>query len=89
MFKKTLLTVLLFSILLESSPAEESNYFFVEDEQSPIVQCDEAYNDCAEKCGESLPNKCIEKCQLNADQCYNNALSESEAEEESALADME
>lgn len=89
MFKKTLLTVLLFSKLLESSPAEEPKNFFDEDEQSPIVLCDEAYNDCAEKCGESMPNKCLEQCQITADQCYKNIMSENEDEDESAEADME
>jgi len=89
MFKKTLLTISLFSILLVFSNAEESEYMHEVEELSPIIQCDEKYNECAEKCGDSSPNACIKQCQFAADQCYNNALSDTDDESESTETDVE
>lgn len=88
MFKKTLLAILLFSILLVSSKAEDTEGMYEMEELSPIIQCDEQYNDCAEKCVEpTTSNACIEQCQLTADQCYNNVLSDTDDESESTVSD--
>jgi len=89
MFKKTLLSVLLCSLILGSSVAEESNNTFETEENSPIKQCDEQYTQCAQLCGDTIPNACLEQCQILADQCYNNVLSENEEESESAEDDVE
>ena len=90
MFKKTLLALLLFSILLVSSKAEETEGMYEMEELSPIIQCDEQHNDCAEKCGDpTTPNACIEQCQLTADQCYNDVLSDTDDESESTESDVE
>ena len=89
MFKKTLLAILLFSILLVSSKAEETEGMYEMEELSPIIQCDEQYNECAEKCVDSTTNTCIEQCQLRADQCYNNVLSDTDDESESTESDVE
>ncbi|HEY9128397.1 MAG TPA: hypothetical protein VIN02_01040 [Sulfurovum sp.] len=90
MFKKTLLSVLLSSLMLGSSMAEESNNSLEAEEISPIKQCDEQYTKCADVCGDySLPNPCLEQCQKLADQCYNNVLSENEEESESAEDEVE
>ena len=80
MFKKAFLTALLFSMLTVSSIAEETPNMAEIEELSPIAQCDEQYNACAEKCGDSFPNACIAQCQELADQCYDYAVSETDDE---------
>ncbi len=80
---------MLFSILSVSSTAEETENIYETEELSPIVQCDEQYNECAEKCGETTHNACIEECQITVDQCYNNALSDTDDESESKESDLE
>ena len=78
MFKKSFLTALLFSMLTVSSMAEETQNTAGIEELSPIFQCDEEYNICEEKCGDSFPNTCIEQCQIHIDQCYANAYEETD-----------
>ena len=82
MLKKALLVVLVFSMIMDHSIAEESENGFEVEELSPIIKCDEQYNECAEKCEDSILNTCIGKCKAVADECYNNVLSETESEEE-------
>lgn len=89
MFKKTLLAFLLFSIILVSSDAEEAENVHEVEEVSSIIQCDEQFNECAEECGESSPNKCIEQCQLTAKQCYNNVLCETDNVSDTTESDIE
>lgn len=81
MFKKTLLVAFLFAMITGCSIREETKNSFEVDELSPIAQCDEQYNECAEKCGDSFPNTCSEQCKVIADQCYAIVLSETEDKE--------
>ena len=70
-------------MIISFSTAEMTSYLYEIDEPSPIVVCDEQYNECAEKCEESLPNVCVEQCQQIADQCYHTVLSETDDEKDS------
>jgi hypothetical protein len=82
MFKKTLLVAFLFTMITECTMAEVTKKLSEPDELSPIALCDEQYNECAEKCEDSLPNKCLEQCKAIADQCYATVISENEDENE-------
>lgn len=77
MFKKTLLAVLLLTILAACSIAEETETM-LEEELSPLVQCDERHNECAEKCGDPASESCLAQCQAVVDKCYAIRLSEVE-----------
>ena len=78
MFKKSFLTALLFSVLTISSLAEEAPNMDEIEELSPIAKCDEQYDKCIEKCGDSSPDECVDKCTEIADKCYDVYLSETD-----------
>jgi len=62
MFKKTFFTALLFSLLTGSLLAVEY--------EEPILECDEKFDKCAEKCGENSPDACFDQCEAASDHCY-------------------
>ena len=61
MFKKTFLSVLFITVLSGSLMAVEY--------AEPIVECDEKFDQCAEKCGDNAPDSCFEKCEAASEQC--------------------
>ena len=62
MFKKYFFTALLFSILTGSLIAEEF--------EEPILECDEKFDKCAEKCGDDSPDSCFDQCEEKSNHCY-------------------
>lgn len=36
----------------------------------PILECDEKFDACAEKCGENSPDSCYDKCEATSEKCY-------------------
>ena len=64
MFKKTFLTALLCSMMAGS--------LFAVEYAEPIVECDEKFDKCAEKCGDDAPDSCFDKCDEESANCYKN-----------------
>lgn len=62
MFKKYFFTALLFSMLTGSLIATEY--------AEPILECDEQFDKCAEKCGEDSPDSCFDQCEAISENCY-------------------
>jgi hypothetical protein len=62
MFKKYLFTALVFSVFAGLSLAVEY--------AEPILECDEKFDICAEKCGETSPDSCFDNCETASNQCY-------------------
>lgn len=87
MFKKTLLVAFLFTMITGCTMAEVTKKSSEADELSPIAQCDERYNECGEKCEDSLSSQCLEQCKAIADQCYAAVMSENEDEDDDEEAD--
>ena len=62
MFKKTFLTAVLFSMLSGSLIAVEY--------EEPILECDEKFDICADKCAEDAPDSCYNQCEATSENCY-------------------
>ena len=63
MFKKTFLSVLLLAVI--SLPVAA-------DYAEPILECDEKFDKCAEKCGDDAPDSCFDNCEAESENCYKN-----------------
>ena len=70
MFKKTLLAAFLFLMITGCTINEESENESESEDIHLIVQCDEQYNECAEKCGDPASEICITQCNTVSERCY-------------------
>jgi hypothetical protein len=64
MFKKSFLTILISMMLTGSLMAVEY--------AEPILECDEKFDKCAEKCGDDAPDSCFDACEAESANCYKN-----------------
>ncbi len=89
MFKKTLFAVLLLSMIAGCSKTDDVEDMS-ESESEKIsynTECDEQYNECAEKCGDPASEICIQQCEEASEDCYE--LVRPESEEDSSDEDEE
>ena len=64
MIKKIFFTALLVTMFTGAAVAVEY--------EEPILECDENFDKCAEKCGEDAPDSCFDKCEAESANCYKN-----------------